>query len=201
MAEPSGGGSNGNAGEEGNRPRGSVETPESRIDDQATAEPSSSVSAVVAGSGGDSGGHAAAVTGGDEGRTPGGIRRTPGSVVIVCPRVRRLDARSGIEGLVVTGLGSAGVRGDGRGGDGGRPEAPVKDPARGKGPMVEEGVSGGAPVEGVEFRPDVGSSAHVPISRGFCRVRVGGGAWPFAPGESGGSGCSTGSTRGQASGG
>ncbi|XP_058223022.1 uncharacterized protein LOC131332742 [Rhododendron vialii] len=185
MAEPSGGGGNGNAGEEGNRPRGSVETPESRIDDQATAEPSSSVSVAVAGSGGDSGGHAAAVAGGDEGRTPGGIWRTPGSVVIVGPQVRRLDPSSGVEGVVITGLGSAGAGGIGRGSgdDGGRPGTPPRDLARGKGPVVEEGVSGEAPVEGVEFRPDVG-------------VRIGGGTQPFAPGEPGGGGCSAGSKGG-----
>ncbi|XP_058181267.1 glycine-rich protein DOT1-like [Rhododendron vialii] len=168
MAEPGGGG--GNGGDRGGgdevRQRGEPESPQ--IDDQTLGEAPSAISAEASGglSGGD--GHAAEVGGGDEGHTPGGIRRTPGSVVMVGPLVRRLDPSSGVEGVVITSLGSAGAGGSGSGSgdDGDRPETPVRDPARGKGPVVEEGASGEVPVGEVEFRSAVGSSAHVPITQG-----------------------------------
>ncbi|XP_058223159.1 uncharacterized protein LOC131332865 [Rhododendron vialii] len=205
MAE-SGSGSVGHDGDRGGgdeaRSRDEAEIMGARINDPSTAEASSAVGAAVTGETGGGDGHALEVVGGDgEGHTPGGIRRTPGSVVIVGPRVRRLDPSSGVEGLVITGLASVGTGGSGNGSgdDGGRPETPVRDPARGKGPVVEEGVSGEVPMEGVEFRPAVGSSVHVPITRGdFAESVSEEELGRLLRGELGGCGCSAGSARGQA---
>ncbi|XP_058192275.1 uncharacterized protein LOC131309695 [Rhododendron vialii] len=175
MAEPNGGGGNGGdrGGEDEVRPRGEPESPQ--IDDQTLGEAPSAIGAEVSRglSGGD--GHAAGVGGGDGWRTPGAEGRTPGVPGSVGPRVERLDPRSGVEGVVITGLGSVGASSTGGGGsgevgddggDGGRPGTPPRDPARGKAPAVEEGASGEVPMEEVAFRPAVGSSAHVPITRG-----------------------------------
>ncbi|XP_058200612.1 uncharacterized protein LOC131315520 [Rhododendron vialii] len=169
MADSGEGGGNGGGSVGGDEVRLSGETEGPRIDDQSVGDAPVVIGAGISVSdrGGD--GHAAGVTGGEEGRrTPGGMRCTPGSVVIVGPQVRRLDPSSGLEGVVITGLGSAEAGGSGRGSgdDGDRPETPVRDPARGKGPVVKEGASGAVPMEEVEFRPAVGSSVHVPITRG-----------------------------------
>ncbi|XP_058181247.1 uncharacterized protein LOC131299685 [Rhododendron vialii] len=168
MAEPSGGGGNGNAGEEENQPRGGIETPGSPIDDQTAPEASWITDAEVPSGGSGDGGHAAEGGDGDGRRKPGAVGRTPAVAEPGGPRVRRLNSRSGVEGLVITGLGPAGAddSGSGSGGDDGRSETPPRNPARGKDPMVEEGISGELPVEEVEFRPTVGPSVHVPITRG-----------------------------------
>ncbi|XP_058180112.1 uncharacterized protein LOC131298653 [Rhododendron vialii] len=175
MAE-SGGGNGGNGSDRGGddevRPRGEPEIMGVRIDDPSTVEASSAIGVAVTNESGGGDGHARAAVGGDEGRTPGEVGRTPGSVGTGGPRVRRLDPRSGVEGLVITGLGSPGAggsgsgSGSGSGNGGGQPGTPPRDPARGKGPVVKEGVSGEVPMEEVEFMPAVGSSAHVLITRG-----------------------------------
>ncbi|XP_058192015.1 uncharacterized protein LOC131309383 [Rhododendron vialii] len=175
MAEPGEGGGNGGVGGEENRPRGEIEAPRPQIDDQTTVRVSPSAGAGSTGGGGGSGGHAVEAGSGEGRRAPGSEGRTPSATGSVGPRVRRLDARGGVEGVVITGLGSAGAGSAGGGGsgdvgddggDGGRPGTPTRDPARGKAPVVEEGAPGEVPVEEVAFRPAVGSSVHVPITRG-----------------------------------
>ncbi|XP_058192021.1 formin-like protein 7 [Rhododendron vialii] len=85
----------------------------------------------------------------------------------------------------------------GGGDDGGRPETPVRDPARGKGPVVEEGAFGEVPMGEVEFRPAAGSSVHVPITRGdFAEFVSKEELGRLLRENPGGSGCSAGSTRG-----
>ncbi|XP_058217462.1 protein MAINTENANCE OF MERISTEMS-like [Rhododendron vialii] len=108
------------------------------------------------------------VVGDGERRTPRVVGRTPAVVETGGPRVRRLDSRSEVEGLVIAGVGSVGVRSSGNGGGcgGDQLETSSRDPARGKDSVVMEETSGEMPVGVAKFRLAVGSSAHVLITRG-----------------------------------
>lgn len=76
----------------------------------------------------------------DERRAPVEVVRTPVVVGPVGSRLQRLDCSSGVEGVIVTGLGSAGAGGSGSGGDvaESRTEVTPRDPTSGKDPIVEE---------------------------------------------------------------
>lgn len=103
----------------------------------------------------------------------------------------RLDSRSGVKGLVVTGVGSAGASGSGSGSDGGddRSGLPPRDSARGKDPTTIEETPRDRPVEQVEFVLPVGSSRHDPITSSDLAEFVGKrrllGSWKRTPWWSG----------------
>lgn len=82
------------------------------------------------------------------------------------PRVRWLDSRSALEGVVITGGGLSSASGSGSGGGDVRADLLPRNPARGKGVLVKEERPIEVPIEQVEFRPAAGSSGHKPITRG-----------------------------------
>lgn len=94
--------------------------------------------------------------------------RTPVGSEARGPRVRRLDSRDAVEGIVTTGedLGGASGSGSGGGDNDVQTESPSRDSAKGKGPAVAEETFGEVPMEPVEFIPVAGSSGYRPITRG-----------------------------------
>lgn len=84
------------------------------------------------------------------------------------PQVQRLDSRSTVEGVVITGggLGSTFSSGGGDGGDDVCDDPLPWNPARGKGILVQEERPTEVAVEQVEFWPTAESSRHEPITRG-----------------------------------
>lgn len=164
MAEPSSSGGGNSGGGDEVRPSHEIEVPGTSIDDQTVGGGSSSTGARVSSSDSGNGGHVMET--GDSGhrRAPMEAGRTPVDLGSVGPRVDRLDYRSSIEGLVVTGGGLGGVGGSSSSGGGGnQSRQPPRDPASGKDPMVEDEPQRKAHVERVEFVPPVRSSGHKPI--------------------------------------
>lgn len=167
MAETGGGRGGGSGDHSEDRPRiGEAEIIRSQIGDQTTEGSTTGVSAGASSSKGGGDGHATKGGVGRDRSTQGSQGHTPMGITTGGPQVRRLDSRSCVEGLVVTGLGSVGASGSGSGGGSGddRSGLPLKDPASGKDPMVVEETQRAAHVERVEFIPHVGSSRHDPIT-------------------------------------
>ncbi|KAI8543231.1 hypothetical protein RHMOL_Rhmol08G0201200 [Rhododendron molle] len=175
MAEIRGGGNGGDNADSSDRLKlGETEAERARIDNQPTTGASSSVSAGIPGSEGGGNGHAEEISGDGErrapvelGRTPVELGCTPVELGPVGPRVDQMDPRSGVEGSVVTGLGSVGAGASGNGGSGGDDGSgqPPRDPASGKAPMVKDEstpVERSDHIEQVEFMPPIGSSSHKP---------------------------------------
>lgn len=161
-------GGDGGIGGDGNRenqPRDEVETLRPQIDDRTVEETTMCIGAESLSSGGDHEG--GLQEGGDDvdRRAPMEEGRMPVGLETEGPRVQHLDSRSAVEGVVITGRGSGGGPSSGSGGDiwtG----LPLRDPAKGKGPIVVEEASGEVPMEPVEFRPAAESLGHRPITRG-----------------------------------
>ncbi|KAI8559672.1 hypothetical protein RHMOL_Rhmol04G0191800 [Rhododendron molle] len=149
MAEISSG-NGGTGGDDGDRPRvGGNETGSPRIDDQPIVGASSSVSAKIQ----DSRFKVAPIP----------VGRTPVVQTTVGPWVGQLDYWTGVEALVVIGVGSAGANGSGSsdGGSDDRSRLLPRVSDSGKDPMVVDEPLRQAHIERVEFTPPVGSSSHV----------------------------------------
>lgn len=174
MAEIGNGGNN-SGGDEGVRPKDEVEAPRPEINDQIAEGVKASIGARNSSSGNGDESHAKEVGSDGDRSAPVTEQRMPVTVEAEGPRIRRLDLRGAIEGIVITGSGLGGAGGSGSSGGGGdvRPESPPRDPVRGKGVVVAEEASGDVPVELVEFKPAAESLGHRPITHGDFTEYVG----------------------------
>ncbi|KAI8530369.1 hypothetical protein RHMOL_Rhmol11G0052700 [Rhododendron molle] len=147
-----------------------------RIDDQTTEKASLSTGAEVTSVGSGVDGHGTGVGDGGDWCALVDQGRTLITVGTGQPQVCRLDFQIEVEGLVVTGEGSAraGSRGSGSGRNGDRLESLSQDPEKGKSTAVLEEAPKKRSVERVEFNPPVGSSRHDPISSSDLAEFVGG---------------------------
>lgn len=156
-------GGNGDGSNEGAWPRDRAETLGSQIGDQTAEEVSTSSGAAVQRDGNNDWGHAAEVGDGGDRHTSVEEGRMPVTVGPEGPRVRRLDFRSSVEGLVVTGVGSIGAGSSGSGSDV-QTGLASRDSTRGKDPAVAEEAPIVVPAKRVEFILPVRSSRQDPIT-------------------------------------
>lgn len=168
MAESnSGNNENSGGGNGGERPRVGGETSRPPIVHQTIERATTSHGAEGLRTDGGNDGHAQVVIEEVDWRTPVQVERTLVGFLTRGPQVRLLDSRSGVEGLVVTGVGSvrAGSSGSGGGVSVVRPESLRRDLTKGKDPVAVEETPIEALIEPAEFIPPAGTSRSDPISK------------------------------------